>query len=360
MGSADFPDRTLQWNLTKKCEFIAKYWARQWTALQLVILREKGESEFCNFKFNTLKGHQRDYFLAGLDKLGISRKLPPAIIAGQYHYFSNLLGGIRMEYVEESPKKVWIRYHPPAYGFAGSGLFAVPSSAQRAMFSGWHSFNGESLGNPRLGWVLTKLIQDGEPYDEGYYMEFDRDLKANEKIQFAVVATSPEFDPDKAPKLDPALWPQERAAKAQRNYARGYVKRAIVNILAMYGVHSAAYLISHALRVCMIQYFDEFSDEIGVSDTNAKGLVEFVSIIARLAGDRLIINEISSGSYELNYTGVMFGTEDDIPEDIHRSLFALVEMCAKLMGAKILAKYCGLNEDGSQKWIIKDVPNRLF
>jgi len=360
MGYSNAAVTAQKWDVSKKCDFISTFWGRQWNALRLVVLKEKGESELCNFIYNILKGHQGGYFLQGLDKLGISRDLPPAIIAGKYHYFSNLLGGIAMEYIEETPKKVWVRYLPPSFGFAGAGLFAVPTSIQRAMFSGWHSFNGEALGNPRLGWVLTKLIQDGEPYDEGYYMEYDRDLKPNEKIQFASVTSSPDFHPDQAPKLDPVVWPQERADKAKRNYVRQYVERAIINMQSMYGVQNASYLISSALRLCMIQYFGEFSKQLGITGRNAKSLVDFVTEISYLAGDQLEVKEIEAGSYELQYTGKMFGGGREVSEDIHRAIFATVEMCAKMMSARILARYCSQQIDGSQKWIIKDVPNRLF
>lgn len=51
------------------------------------------------------------------------------------------------------------------------------------MFAGWHSLNGRSLGCRRLGFVMAKVYQQGEPYDEGYFVEHDRDLDDDECLR---------------------------------------------------------------------------------------------------------------------------------------------------------------------------------
>lgn len=180
------------WPLAEKCAVISQYWVNQWGCFQLEVLQRYGGDALANFKKHILRRHQRDYFLPGVEKLGIGRDLPPAVIAARYHYFSNLLGNLAMEYIEESPKKVWIRYLAPSYSFTGVSLAAVPSKVQRAMFSGWHPFNGVSLKAPNLRFVVTKVFQDGEPYDEGYFEEVDRALEEDERILYRPVATSPD------------------------------------------------------------------------------------------------------------------------------------------------------------------------
>src|SRR5581483_12433709 len=107
-------------------------------------------------------------------------------------------------------KRVWIRYLPPAWSWPGNALFGVPADVQRAMFKGWHPHNGPSLGTKRLAFDVTKVFQDGEPYDEGYFEESDRDLDPDERIRFMPTTSSPEFHPAKAPTLDPQVWPKER------------------------------------------------------------------------------------------------------------------------------------------------------
>ena len=43
---------------------------------------------------------QQERFLPGLEKLGLSG-LPPAVAAAQYHYLSNWIGGVSVEYMYE-------------------------------------------------------------------------------------------------------------------------------------------------------------------------------------------------------------------------------------------------------------------
>ncbi|MBI4179393.1 hypothetical protein HY522_08235, partial [bacterium] len=151
----------------------------------------------------------------GLKKLGSDNaKEPPAVVAAKYHHLSNEMGGLDMEYVEESPKKVWIRYLAPAWGYDGCALFVVPASVQRATFAAWHGRNAVFLNCPRLRFVLTKTLQDGEPYAEGYFEECDWELRPEERFQYQPVATSPDCDPARQPTLDPAVWPQARRDKA--------------------------------------------------------------------------------------------------------------------------------------------------
>src|SRR5665213_3608550 len=112
------------WPLDRRCVTIADFWRLQWGAVQMGLLRGLGGAELAEFKERILRRHQRGHFLDGLTKLGISRDLPPAVIAGRYHYLSNMLGGLSMEYIEETPKKVWVRYHAPSWSFTGLSLIA--------------------------------------------------------------------------------------------------------------------------------------------------------------------------------------------------------------------------------------------
>ena len=258
------------WPLKRRCETIARFWGLHWSAIQLTILREHGGPDLAAFKHAILRRHQRSHFLPGVDKLGIDRGLPPAVIAGRYHYLSNTIGGLAMEYVEETPQKVWIRYLPPAWSFPGQSLFAVPASVERAMFAGWHPHNGRSLGCRRLGFVVTKVFQEGEPYDEGYFQEYDHDLDDDQCLRFAPVTESPDYDPANGPALDPVAWPEDRLVKAKRNFALGYVEDAIVAALEMYGVHRAAGLIAHAARLTAIQFLGEFMTAFGITGPRAQ------------------------------------------------------------------------------------------
>jgi len=62
--------------------------------------------------------------LPGLEKLGL-RHLPHAVACAQYHYLSNDVGGVRVEYMYESARKAWVRYVPPRWIYDGATICAA-------------------------------------------------------------------------------------------------------------------------------------------------------------------------------------------------------------------------------------------
>lgn len=137
------------------------------TGLILTVVTRRGRADAAELLFRTFRRQHLEKFLPGLDKLGL-RGLPDAVAAAQYHYLSNHLGGVRVEYMYESDRKAWVRYVPPRWIYEGTAICGIPSEASRAMLRGWHAHNGVTLGNPRLGFVCTKQTVDGQPGLEGY------------------------------------------------------------------------------------------------------------------------------------------------------------------------------------------------
>lgn len=349
----------LSWTLQRRCEVIARFWGLHWSAIQLVVLRDRGADHLARFKYQILRRHQRSHFLPGIDKLGIDCSLPPAVVAGRYHYFSNAIGGLAMEYVEESDRRVWIRYLPPAWSFPGVSLFAVPAEVERAMFAGWHPFNGESLGCLRLGFVVTKVYQEGEPYDEGYFEEADRDLAPDERLRFEPVATSPDFDPSRAPRLDPAAWPAERLTKARRNFALGYVQDAVETATSLYGVHAGADLIAHASRLVAIQFLGEFKQAFGAAGTGAADLAAIVAGLSDLAGEAPRVTEDGAGRFVLTRASRVLGGGGH-PEELHRALGGFIATGARVLSPRVDATLVDVASDGTETWRIADHAERLF
>ncbi len=110
-----------------------------------------------------------------MKKLGLE-SLPPAVACAQYHYLSNAIGGVPVEYMYESDRKAWVRYPAPRWIWYGAAICGIPSEVSRGMLRGWHAHNGVTLGNPRLGFVCTKQTVDLQDSLEGYFYEYDRDL----------------------------------------------------------------------------------------------------------------------------------------------------------------------------------------
>ena len=131
------------------------------TGLILTIVSRRGTADAAEFVFRVFRRQQQERFLPGLKKLGLDR-LPPAVAAAQYHYLSNWIGGVSVEYMYESDRKAWVRYPPPRWIWRGTAICGVPGEVSRAMLRGWHANNGVTLGNPNVGFVCTKQSVDGQ------------------------------------------------------------------------------------------------------------------------------------------------------------------------------------------------------
>ena len=244
--------------------------------------------------FRIFRRQHLEKFLPGLQKLGL-RGLPDAVACAQYHYLSNHLGGVRVEYMYESDRKAWVRYVPPRWIWAGTAICAAPTEASRAMLRAWHAHNGVSLGNPRLGFVCTMQTTDGQPGLEGYYYEYDHDLASDERLRFAPGEEAPEFDPALAPRVEGPDWPGERVAKIARNYAMEYVRTALAELPGAFGAADARYLGGITGRLIGMQYYAETAELLGVAPRGAVGFARYLVRMGEAQGDRVTWREDGDG-----------------------------------------------------------------
>jgi len=78
------------------------------TGLILTVVSRRSGADAAELVFRTFRRQHLEKFLPGLAKLGLA-KLPHAVACAQYHYLSNHLGGVRVEYMYESDRKAWVR-----------------------------------------------------------------------------------------------------------------------------------------------------------------------------------------------------------------------------------------------------------
>jgi len=74
------------------------------TGLILSVVTRRGTADAAEFVFRVFRRQQQERFLPGLEKLGLSH-LPPAVAAAQYHYLSNWIGGVHVEYMYETDRQ---------------------------------------------------------------------------------------------------------------------------------------------------------------------------------------------------------------------------------------------------------------
>jgi len=116
--------------------------------------------------------------------------MPNAVACAAYHYLSNSVGGVTVEFMRESDRKAWVNFVPPRWIYPGASICGVPSEVSRAFLRGWYAQNGVSLGNPRLGFVCTAQTTDGQHGLSGYFLEHDLDLSPEERVRQALKAAA--------------------------------------------------------------------------------------------------------------------------------------------------------------------------
>ena len=254
------------------------------TGLILMLASRAGAAVAAEVVFRTFRRQQLARFLPGLKKLRLD-KLPHAVACAQYHYLSNQVGGVKVEYVYENDRKAWVRYPPPRWIWSGTAICGIPSEISRAMLRGWHANNGVVLENPRLSFVCTGQAVDGHPGLEGYYQEWDRDLAPEERLQFAPDERCPRFRPELAPRLPETTWPEERLRKVLRNYAMDYITSILPETIAVLGPEQGGHLAGAAARLVSMQIFDEIAAILGDVEAGALGFAAAFARLAKAQGD---------------------------------------------------------------------------
>ncbi|MFU1926325.1 hypothetical protein ACLQ9J_10945 [Bordetella hinzii] len=274
---------------------VANWYHAYFTGIVLSTVTRRGTPRASELVYEIFCRQRRERFLPGLKKLGIDH-LPPAVAAAQYHYLSNHIGGVPVQYMYESDRKAWIRYAAPRWIWSGTAICAIPSEVSRAMLAGWHAQNGVSLGNPRLGFVCTKQAVDGQSGLEGYYYEYDHDLLPHERLRFARHEDAPDFDPAAAPGLPTETWPRDRLAKANRNYAMEYVRSALPTALQLWGPEDAGALLKLTGQLIGMQCYHETAQGLGVApEAGAKGFAAFLAALLHAQGDQAEVTPDGQG-----------------------------------------------------------------
>ncbi len=74
------------------------------TGMILRTVAQRGAKDAADLVFRTFRRQHHQRFLPGLKKLGLAGK-PDAVAAASYHYLSNRIGGVEVEFMPESDRK---------------------------------------------------------------------------------------------------------------------------------------------------------------------------------------------------------------------------------------------------------------
>lgn len=269
----------------KRWAAVAELYHAYFTGLMLTVSSRRGAADAAEWVFRLFRHQHQEKFLASLGKLGLAH-LPDAVRAAAYHYLSNQVGGVSVEFMRESDRKAWVRFVPPRWVYPGASICGIPTEVSRAMLRGWYAQNGVSLGNPRLGFVCTAQTTDGQHGLSGYFLEYDRDLTPEERLLFRPGEDPPPFDPSAAPRLPEADWPAERQAKAARNYAMEYIRSGLPRLAEVLGPAEARHLGNVAGRLVGAQSFHATAEALSVAGGGgAMGFARLLAAWAEAEGD---------------------------------------------------------------------------
>lgn len=365
MSAADPPGvsgRETDETMARRCRLAYELWTSLWTAVTMSCLRSHGQGAIAELEFRSLRRHQVKHFLAGIAKLGLADEPSDVVRCGRYHYFSNSLGGLPMEYVEELPDRVWVRYRPPFWIGDGvtlpsAGPAALGSAFGTAAFRGWHGNNGALLGNPRLAFVQTQNLADGDPWDAGYFCEVDRDLPPGEAHLRSPGEWGPRFDPDAAPVLPSADWPEARRWRALRNYAVDHTATRFTILSEMFGTLGAAHVVEHGFRMVLAQRWETLASSVGVDGvTSPADAARFVAAVRSLIDDDGVVETRSDGTAIARFeSSRMWRDEEvalaDIDHAIARAWSATLPLHHRDLRCRLRA--CRSAGDDADEWIFE-------
>lgn len=313
------------------------------TGLMLTVSLKRGAADAAAWTRALFRRQHKAKFLSSFEKLGLTH-LPDAQAAAAYHYLSNRVGGVDVEYMAESDRKAWVRFPPPRWIYPGASICGIPSEVSRAMLEGWYAENGPSLGNPRLGFVCTAQTTDGQHGLAGYFLEHDDDLAPEERLRFRPGELPPPYDAAVAPVLPADDWPAERLAKANRNYAMEYVRTGLPLLTELFGPSDGGHLGRHAGRLIGAQGYRDLAAGLGLADyaEGARGFAILLRAMARAEGDAAEMTEAGDGVH-VRRRGWRLGRGMDAP---HANVFdawsGLIEGLAaahdRFLAVEILAR----------------------
>jgi hypothetical protein len=252
--------------------------------LQLMVSTRKGPDVVGDWMFRLFRRQHLEKFRSGFAKLGLEG-LPDAVACARYHVLSNAMGGVAVEYMVESDAKAWVRFRYPRWMYDGPTLCGVPVGASRGFLEGWYAHNGVTLGNPRLGFVCVSEDMTGEFGLCGYFREFERALRPEERLQFARGELPPPFDPSAQPAPPPGLWNASRLEKARRNYALDFIRGGICSLAEVIGEPQTRELGSLAARLIGLQYFQATAALIDARDGGPDDAADYLCRMFAGMGD---------------------------------------------------------------------------
>jgi hypothetical protein len=256
--------------------------------MQLGVAVEYDSATVEDWMFRLFRRQHELKFLSSFDKLGLTG-LPDAVACARYHVLSNSIGGVPVEYMEESDRKAWVRFRYPRWMYAGPTVCGVPVGVSRGFLRGWYAHNGVSLANPRLSFVCVSEDMTGEFGFCGYFREYDEPLDEQGRLKFVSDELPPPFVAEQQLSPPAGQWSEERLRKAARNYAVEYIRNGVVALRQVLGSAQTSAVVSRCARLIGLQYYAATASMIGAHDGGVEAAVQYLARMFEGMGDTVTL-----------------------------------------------------------------------
>ncbi|MEM9063272.1 MAG: hypothetical protein AAGD13_22665 [Pseudomonadota bacterium] len=269
---------------SRQRQAVAHLYHTVFTGLILTVVTRRSAGDAARWIEALFRTQHEAKFLSSFEKLGLS-DMPPAVAAAAYHYHSNRIGGVDVEFMRESDRKAWVRFPPPRWIYPGASICGIPSEVSRGMLRGWYARNGTSMGVAGLQFVCTGQTVDAQAGLMGYFIEHDAPVAADARLVFRPGEVAPLFDPEQAPRLPDGMWPAERLEKARRNYAMEYLRTGLPLLFSMFGVAEALHLSRTAGWLVGVQLARAIAEMVGADGSGPAGVADVIEALMTGEGD---------------------------------------------------------------------------
>jgi hypothetical protein len=323
-------------------ELAYDHWMRLCSAVVMGFIRNFGPDAAAEVERSAMRRHQTKHFISGLAKLGLLDETNDVLRCAKYHYFSNVLGGLPLEYVEESPTKIWLRYRAPYWvgdgvGHSSAGPAGMPSALGRAPFLGWHANNGAVLGNPNLVFIQTQNLLDGDPWDAGYYTELNEEQEPGVAYKRRTGEWGPEVDPAGLPRLPHDDWPELRKRRALRNYAVSTTASRVSTACDVLGVEETATVVQHAFTAVLSQFWRALPQAMGISSiSSASDAASYFARVLALNGDSCRVEGVDDRTVIVRHPVSRFWRHEEfVVQEIDRAIGNAWSRSLTLYGSRL-------------------------
>ena len=285
--------------------------------LQLRVAVEESKQTVFDWMFRLFRRQHEEKFLSSFEKLGLLEQ-PHAVACAKYHVLSNGIGGVAVDYMEESATKAWVRFRYPRWMYAGPAICGIPIEAGRGFLHGWYAQNGVSLNNPKLGFVCVSEDVTGQFGLCGYFKEYDHSLREDERLVFAPDERPPAFDASAQPIAPAREWSAERLAKANRNYAMEYIRNGLHALIQVLGPEAAKAHARQAARLTGLQNYAALADAVQIEEGGAAEAATFFAAAMSGLGDDCQIEACENQTQRVIQSGIRIAR--GLPRDLRHDL----------------------------------------